>query len=56
MSAVSVRRLSLKEVKLLGPSISLSGAMVNGVPSGCESCYLFQKVSTLSISSGLYRY
>ena len=56
VSAVPVRRASPKGVKLLGPSISLIGTMVNGVPSGCERCALFRKVSTLSISLGLYRY
>ena len=56
VSDVSVRRASSKGVKLLGPSISLSGAMVNGMPSVCEGCALFRKVNTLSISSGLYCY
>ena len=53
MSAVLVRRALPKGVKLSGPSISLSGAIVKDVPSGCDRCALFLEVSTVSISSGL---
>ena len=53
VSTVPVRRASPKGVKLLGMSISLSGTMVNGVPSGRERCALFREVSTFSVLSGM---
>ena len=52
MSTVLVRRALPKGAKLSGPSISLSGAVVNGAPSGCDRCALFLEVITFSISSG----
>ena len=53
VSTVPVRRVLPKGVKLLGPSIFLSGAMVNDMSSDYERCDLFRKVSTFSISSDL---
>ena len=41
-------------VKLSRPRRSLSGAMVNGVPSGCDKFFLLRDVSSFSISSGLF--
>ena len=52
-STVSVKRALPKGVKLLGSIMSLSGTIVNGIPSGCERCALFREVSAFSISSQL---
>ena len=54
MSAVPVRRALPKGVKLSGSSISLSGDMVNGIPSSRDKCDLFLEMSTFSISPGLF--
>ena len=53
MSTVPVRRALPKGVKLSGSSISLSGDMVNGIPSSRDKCDLFLEMSTFSIYSGL---
>ena len=55
-SVVPERRALSKGVKLSEPSMSSSGAIVKGVPSGCDRCALFLEVSTFSISSGLFIY
>ena len=47
MPTVPVRRAPPKGVKISGPSISLSGAIVNGVSSGCGRCDLFREVSVV---------
>ena len=39
MSAVPVMKASLKGLKLVGLSISLSEAIVNGLPSDCKRCF-----------------
>ena len=52
-SSVSVKIALPKGVKLSGPIMSLSGTIVNGIPSGCERCALFREVNTFSISSRL---
>ena len=52
-SAVPVIRALPKGVKLSEPRMSLSGAIVKGVPSGCDICALFLEVIIFSISSGL---
>ena len=56
MSAVPMRRVFPNGVKLSGPRRSFNGAVVNGVPSDCDRCALLRKVSTFSISSGLFIY
>ena len=53
ISTVLVRRALTKGVKLSGPSIYLSGAMVKGVSSSYDRCAMFLEVNTFSISSGL---
>ena len=54
MSTVPARRTLSKGVNMSGSIISLSGAMVDGVPSACDSYALFLEVSTFSISYELY--
>ena len=53
MSAWPVSKSFPNGVKLSGPRRSLSGAMVKGVPSGCDKYSSLRDVSTCSISSGL---
>ena len=53
MSAVPVKRSLPKEIKLSSRRISLNGAMIMGVPSGCDRYALSLEVSTFSISSWL---
>ena len=43
MSTVPVMKASLKGLKLVGLSISLSEAIVNGLPSDCKRCFFFEK-------------